>query len=208
MRSQDPTEQEFKLWEEMKAYDVDELHRQLTSENEMRRFAAAKALQVKGDPHTFEFSVRLTRHDDPKLRAVAAFILGQLGTPGRPFKSKSTSELTILLSDDPVADVRAEAAAAIGHLGPSSAARVLATVANDEDPDVRASVAFALGRMKDERSTKELLRLTYDSNDEVRLWALIGIKPLSSEVSEIRQRVAELLDDPSEEIRVEAASNN
>ena len=194
---------EFELWEEMRKYDSPRLHMELHSQDELRRFAAAKALHIKGKQDTFAYVLPLCDASNASLRAVAACVLGQLGTPERPFLERSLPILSRLLCLDPEASVRAEAAAALGHLASPDALDDLTTASKDMDADVRANAAFAFGKINNRKSIQELLRLTYDPDADVRMWAVIGLKCLSKESPVTRTRLAELLNDPSEGVREE-----
>jgi HEAT repeat protein len=167
---------EFALWDEMRSYDVARLHSELSATNDLRRFAAATALHFKGGKQTLTYALSLCESPDPLLRSVAARVLGQLGAPKRPFADQSIPVLSRMVLTDPDADVRADAAAALGHLGSSAAIEVLTIAANDSDADVRANVAFAFGKIADPRAIEQLTMLLRDLDPEVRDWADIGLK--------------------------------
>lgn len=194
----------FDLWDEMRSYNSQRLHAELHSINEKRRFAAASALHVKGDKDTLAYVLPLCSESNAYLRGVAARVLGQLGTPQRPFLAESIPVLSRLAIDDTDAEVRGEAAAALGHLASPTTLSVLSQASKDEDADVRANAAFAFGCIKHQDSIQELLRLTYDTDATVRLWAVIGLKRVSEGSPATQARLIELLNDPSAEVREES----
>ena len=117
------------------------------------------------------------------MREIAAFILGQLGTPERPFAAESFPVLGRLL-DDPYWEVRRAAAGAVGMLSgpgrqadPAIQGRLL-DLAGDRVPDVRASVAAALGTIDDARARSRLERLLDDDDPQVRDDAELGLELL------------------------------
>jgi len=195
---------EYELWEEMKLYELSRLHEELLSSEEMRRFAAAERLRLRGDNRTFEYVVSLSKAQDASYREVAAFIFGQLGTPNRPFRKQSIPILSDLLRYDPISKVRAGAAAALGHLSALESFEYLNDASEDKDADVRANVAFAFGAIKGEKVIEPLIRLTHDDDSEVASWAVLGLSILDVDSAVVRDRLMELLNDPREEIRDDA----
>jgi HEAT repeat protein len=190
----------YELWEEMKQYDLSRLHAELLSPEEMRRFAAAQQLHLRGDNRTFEYVVSLSKAQDASYRDVATFTLGQLGTPNRPFRKQSIPILSNLLRYDPISQVRAGAAAALGHLSALESFEYLNDASKDKDADVRASVAFALGTIKDEKAIQPLIKLTHDDDSEVVSWAVVGLITLDMDSPIVRDRFVEMLNDTREEI--------
>lgn len=203
LTTSDDADIEFYLWKEMKKYALEDLHNELISEHALRRFTSAKELHLRGESFTFEYA-KLLCDSDIFSREIGAFILGQLGTPNRPFMASSIPILTRLLKFDIEPAVRSAAASALGHLASAQSLDTLVEAAKDIDSSVRGAVAFALGEVGGQGSIKPLLRLTYDEVTDVVEWALIGIGQLDFNTASIRDRYAELLDDPREEIFEEA----
>lgn len=191
---------EYKTWEEMKQYDIFQLHKELISPEEIRRFTSARELQIRGDNRTFEYVASLSNMPNALYREVAAFILGQLGTPERPFRKQSIPILSNLLRYDPIPQVRAAAAAALGHLSSLESFEYLNDASRDKDADVRASIAFALGKIKDEKAIQPLIKLTHDDDGEVVSWAVVGLITLDIDSPIVRDRFVEMLNDTREEI--------
>jgi HEAT repeat protein len=162
-------------------YGEDELFACIADADTILRTAAARALQAKGSRRVFDRVLPLAGHPRHNMREIAAFILGQLGTPDRPFAAESFPALGRLL-DDPYWEVRRAAAAAVGSLsGPGCQApravqdRVIALAA-DATPDVRTSVAVALGTIDDNRAKACLERLLDDEDQTVREDAQLGLE--------------------------------
>lgn len=186
---------EYELWEEMKNYNSDRLRTELSSHDELRRFAAAGELTIRGENETFTYASTLANMPEASFREVSARILGQLGTPNRPFLESSLPILCNLLQSDPDYQVRAAAAAALGHLGSSKSLEYLICAVTDKEADVRKSVAFALGNICDERALNPLLTLTYDIDCDVACWAVIGLRLLRVNSMIVRDRLVQMLND-------------
>lgn len=171
---------DFETLEEMKVYGPTRLKMETMSPDRTRRFAAAKILHLFGDADTAHHALALTGSAVAEHREVGAFLLGQLGTASLPVRRASVRVLSQLLTADDVADVRAEAAAALGHLKSRESVEVLCLASADSDPDVRANSAFALGRIGGNRAKRVLHVLSRDEDHEVREWAALGLKSVST----------------------------
>lgn len=194
---------EYELWEEMKHYSLSQLHSELISSEELRRWAAARELQVRGQAETFSYLITLSKMPDASFREIAAFALGQLGTPNRPFIKQSTPILIDLLKHDLDVRVRAAAASALGYLASPDSFEFLKNASLDKEADVRANVAFALGLLQDERSIQPLISLTRDNDNDVACWAVIGLRSLNINSPAISERFVEMLSDSRESIQDE-----
>lgn len=135
------------------------------------RTAAARELQLRGGELALTAAKHLRESKQAKNREIAAFLLGQLGAPKRPFKKESIPILSELLFDRS-SSVREAAAAALGHLKSSAAIAVLVEASNDPSANVRSAVAFALSKFPNNDIAKKCLKLlSNDSAEEVRRWA-------------------------------------
>lgn len=162
----------------LKSWTVAGLLNLLLEDDVIVRTSAARELQLRGGEEAFN---RLTQHlcdVRDEVREIAAFTLGQLGTPEFPFRTRSLL-LLLPLANDQAACVRACAAAAIGHLCydsmSSDAEDVLLRLAKDLDKDVRACAAYALSNGRDSPRIREALAtLASDPEEEVRKYADLG----------------------------------
>lgn len=193
---------DLELWEKFRACSLGQLHQALGSQNEPERFAAARELQVRGQATTFELSTSLAKNNNAVLREMSAFVLGQLGTPGRPFRHLSLPVLNRLLEDS-VFTVRAAAAAALGHLKAHESLTLLEKTAEDTEAEVRSNVAFALGNIPCDRSVELLLALTWDSDQEVVSWAVLALIMLDANTLEVRERFVKMLNTSRKDVRDE-----
>lgn len=159
------------VFQALQLYEDSALVQFLYDENSIVHSAAARELQIRGSKIAFDAAIELIEQPDAKLRDIGCFMLGQIGKD-RPFKAQSIPLLVKHLSADESADVRAQCAAALGHLKADEAAPTLIVAAREESVDVRASVAAAIGHLTPSPALRELLRvLLTDKDNEVREWA-------------------------------------
>ena len=139
-------------------------------------WTAVTALHWLGSREVLDEALKLTASDNPRTRARAADILGQLGVPERTFPEECLCAMVDLLNNDADPRVLEAAAVALGHLPeePRGTGALVKLVAHD-DPEIRFGVAFALGGRTDPESIAALIRLTNDDKDEVRDWATFGL---------------------------------
>lgn len=167
--------------------------------------AASSQLTTRGGSIIFLKAVEFCISSNSSIRAEGAFILGQLGTPERPFREESTPLLIDLLEKDQDDSVRASAAAALGHLRDSLAIPHLIRSAGDRSAEVRFDTAFALGCFNSPDVIASLITLSIDPDDDVRNWATFGIGTcLDIDTNEIREALVARLSEDDSEIRGEA----
>jgi len=189
--------------EKLKNLENEALHLDLGSHDSLMRFTAAKELQIRGEEKTYHLAKNLCNSSNKMMREVGAFILGQLGTPALPFLTQSIPILSTLLINDLSAEVRACAASSLGHLASSNSFDVLASCIRDDNSKVRENIAFALGCLRDERGIPSLLTLAEDVDPNVRNWAVFSIRNVGSGSPVVRDKFAQMLNDPSQEVRRE-----
>lgn len=115
-----------------------------------------------------------------------------IGATGHSEAAVSQNSIPIaiyLLANDASHEVRAAAAAALGHLGASEASNELIKGAGDSSSEVRTCVAFALGAMTPSQEVKAALhKLTNDKDQEVRDWAKLSMEILHDKPTKKRRR--------------------
>jgi HEAT repeat protein len=129
------------IYQALEGYPTKSLLPFLRDRSAIVRTAAARHLQIRADSEVFEHAMQLVDSSTRQDREIAAFILGQLGTPDRPFKAASIAPLEKLCADA-AHEVRVAALAALGHLGASAAAQSIRRARRDSHPDVRAMAAY------------------------------------------------------------------
>ena len=164
------------LFQALKQYSTSALLPMLGGKDAIVRVAAARELQTRGGDDVFEVAASFVKSSRHESREIAAFLLGQLGTPKLPYRGQSLPLLTALLKDD-YYEVRSAAAAALGHLHAEEALGELIMLASDAEPEVRECVAFALGLIKANKQSIDVLRrLSEEQNKDVREWAEFALE--------------------------------
>jgi len=170
--------QETERWAELKSEPTTVLLDLLCDDDELTRFVAAKELHMRGERVAFDRAVELRGSAEGHVREIAAFLLGQLGTPKFPFKEETVPLLEPMLTTDPWPRVREAAAIGLGHLKATTALQSLLGKAGDPDPGVRGGVAVALGSLGSPEAFPALKALYQDEDEEVRGWAELGLELL------------------------------
>lgn len=167
------------VWKALQRYSTAKLIALLSDHDPIVRTSSAKQLHLRGTKAVFRTAAELCEQESDDLREIGVFLLGQLGTPQRPFRRESIPIASNLLMNDSSHEVRAAAAAALGHLGATETSHELIQVAGDSSPEVRACIAFALGAMKPSQEIDNVLRsLFHDQDGEVREWAELSLEIL------------------------------
>jgi HEAT repeat protein len=143
------------------------------------RWKAVGVLHARGDVETFTEARRLCAGDSRKERVLGVDILGELGTPQRPFIDKTLSLLRYLAAVDDDVRVLHAVLIAFGHLRDQRALPSVIELAAHEDPTVRYGAAYALshvlGRPPDPAGLAALRRLAKDPDEDVADWAALGL---------------------------------
>ncbi|WP_248962390.1 HEAT repeat domain-containing protein [Sphaerisporangium perillae] len=143
------------------------------------RWNAVDALHARGDLETFTEARRLCASDSGVERVLGVDILGELGTPHRPFLDKSLSVLRYLAAADDDVRVLHAVLIAFGHLRDQRALPSVIQLSTHPDPTVRYGAAYALshvlGRPADPAGLAALRRLARDEDEDVADWAALGL---------------------------------
>lgn len=138
------------------------LARTLNDPSELTRLRMAENLERIG-PLATEPLVEALESGDPRAQVLAARILGNLRA------AEAGPSLRRAMLGSQLADVRAQAALALGRIGNPDDVVVLQEAAEDEDWPVRAQVANALGTIGDLSTIPTLKKLSIDEEWWVRL---------------------------------------
>lgn len=162
----------------LKKWTVSSILKLLEDDDYVVRTLASRELHQRGGQDVFDEMVKFSSSPTGFVREIAAFVLGQLGTPNMPFKNESLPILLRLITDDQ-SEVRAAAAAAMGHICfsnmPEEVEESLYKAASDVDNDVRCCVASSLGNASRTDKTWAVLDvLLQDSDSQVREYAQLG----------------------------------
>lgn len=119
------------------------------------------------DAHAVPLLKRFLEHDDPRVRARAAFALGTIG-------DYTAGGVLLAAMEDSDAEVRAESAEALGTLQYEQALPLLERGLSDGDLSVKMNCAVALSRLGDEGRAvlEEALLTTGEAQREIAAEAL------------------------------------
>ena len=163
------------------------------------------ALAWRGDETVLAAARELSHRDDPRARAVAAYVLGQLGVPERTFPAESAAALEELEAREQDPEVLAAIASAFGHLGAPHGLETLLRLRRHPDARVREGAADALAGRDDERVFEALVELTSDPEPSIRDWATFALGTLSPlDTPVLRDALVARLDDTNDDARIEA----
>ncbi|MCI0485817.1 MAG: M56 family metallopeptidase [Blastocatellia bacterium] len=115
--------------------------------------------------------INALRDDDPVVRRIAAWALGEIRSP------RAIESLRQHLSDSD-ADVRAQAAQSLGDIEDKQPVEDLMLALKDPYPQVRLKAAHALGDIRDRRSLPALTTALEDPDENVRDKARWAIKEI------------------------------
>jgi len=165
----------------------------------------AAALAWRGSPQVLEAARELAGRDDPRARAVAAWVLGQLGVPDRTLPAESAAELEKVAAGEQDPEVLATIASAFGNLGPPFGIETLLRLRRHPDARVREGAADALAGRQDERVFDALIELSADPDPGIRDWATFALGTLSPlDTPSLRDALAARLGDEDDDTRIEA----
>ena len=163
------------------------------------------ALAHRGDAEVLARVRALAGEADPRARGVAAYVLGQLGTPVRSFPAESAAALEAMAAGEADPEVLAAVAHGFGHLGEAYGLETLLRLGTHRDARVREAAAIALAGRADDRAVGALIELTRDGAPEVRDWATFALGTLApQDTPELRDALEARLADTDPETRLEA----
>jgi HEAT repeat protein len=115
-------------------------------------------------------------------RELLARVLGEVA-------SADLGDELLVLTTDPLPEVRASAARALAHSDPDLAFPTLAVLANDPEWFVRLRAVVAVGFLADKRKIRVLLRAVCDLNRHVRQRAATVLAKMEPDLNEILIRI-------------------
>ena len=163
------------------------------------------ALAHRGGEEVLFRARAMASSSDPTERGVAAYLLGQLGTPVRTFPAESAAALEGMAASESDPEVLAAVAHGFGHLGEVYGLDTLLRLAGHPEARVREAAAIALAGRDGDRPLGALITLSSDESSDVRDWATFALGMLApQDTPELRAALAARLEDPDPETRVEA----
>jgi methionyl-tRNA formyltransferase len=163
------------------------------------------ALAARGNAETLEAMIALATDEDPELRELAAYILGQLGATVPALPAEQEAALRAMAERERNPHVLSAIICAFGHLGGKAGHDWLLAQRGHADTYVREAVAFALGGRPGEDTLHALIDLSRDADAKVRDWATFALGTLADQDDPVlRDALAARLQDPDEDTRMEA----
>jgi HEAT repeat protein len=136
---------------------------------------AMAVLHARGTKDVLEAGRALCGSKEPKLRALGAEILGQLGSPDRTFPEECCDALLAVLKDEQNTAVLVSVLFALGHLGNRRAEPHVIALRKHKEEMVRHAVGFALYMSESPAAVQALLELLDDPSNLVRDWAATSL---------------------------------
>ena len=163
------------------------------------------ALAYRGNEEVLFRACAMAEDGDALERGIAAFLLGQLGTPVRTFPGESAAALEAMAAREQDPGVLEAIAHGFGHLGEPYGLDPLLALARHPEARVREAAAIALAGREAPGAMDALIRLSHDERSEVRDWATFALGMLAAQDTiELREALAARLADPDPETRLEA----
>lgn len=168
-------------------------------------YNALAVLHTRGTRGVLEAALSLCAAPDPRRRVLGAMILGELGSPERPFPEECCDALLDLVRHDRDLKVLVAAVSALGHLRNRRCEPELIALKNHPDEEIRHSVAFALCGTENPASVQALLELMEDPYEMARDCATTSIgQTVSVDGPEIRAALLRRANDIDDITRAEA----
>lgn len=171
---------------------------------------AIMTLERRGDRATFDAMRALLDHPEPRRRAFAADVLGQLAHAAEGEAAESLPEQCfdalakqLTGEDDPA--VLAAIGVAFGHLHDPRAVELVLPLATHGDDRVRHGVVMALMGHDTPEALGALIGLSTDADDDIRNWATFALGTQTEvDTPALRAALIARLDDRDPETRGEA----
>lgn len=104
-------------WQRVRELELHELLKFVNSKSTTVRELVVQEMHIRGSEDVFRAACSLTASTKARVRSAGFLVLGQLGTPERPFRAESVPILLDGLERERTILVRCSIAYAIGHLG-------------------------------------------------------------------------------------------
>src|SRR5205807_6775221 len=138
----------------------------LSEEDEEAAWQPVVVLHYRGTREIFEIARNLCESQIPKGRKLGVDILGQLGTPERPFKDESLPILFALIENEQDTEVLSSVGVSLGHINDARVIKPLIKLKNHPSADVRFGVVHGLLGQEDDLAIKTLIELSKDEAED------------------------------------------
>lgn len=171
-------------WQRVRQLTNTELLCFVRSKNALVRDLVIREFHVRPSREVLEISLSLTLEGRAVARSAGYLILGQLGSPNRPFREESMPAIMRGIESEKSTLVRCAIAYAIGHLVPPKTfheqiINTLLYYLDSKSKQLRVAVAFAVAGLSQSDQLDQLVkRLLADSDQDVREWVEISLEAI------------------------------
>jgi len=171
-------------WQRVKQLTNAELLCFVRSKNALVRDLVIREFHVRPSRDVLEIALSLLHEKKAIARAAGYLILGQLGSPDRPFRDDSMPPILRGIESEKSPSVRCAIAYAIGHLVPPRPFHEqiiggLLRFLDAKEKSLSVSIAFAIaGLSLSDRLDQLMKRLLADGDQDVREWVEISLESI------------------------------
>ncbi|MFT3960593.1 hypothetical protein [Propionivibrio sp.] len=180
------TKAEFDLhilaWQRVRELTNAELLCFIRSKNTQVRDLIIREFHVRPSREVLEIALSLVNEKKAVARAAGYLILGQLGSPDRPFRNDSIPAIMKGIESEKLPSVRCAIAYAIGHLAPPKIFHEQIIVGflrylDTKNRSLQEAVAFAVAGLSPSDRLNQLIEvLLADGDQDIREWVEIGLE--------------------------------
>lgn len=173
-------------WQRVKQLTNDELICFIQSKNAVVRDLVIREFHTRPSREVFEIAASLVREKKTVMRVAGYLILGQLGTPDRPYRDDSMPLLMHGLDSEKTVSVLCAIAYAVGHLAPPRALHEkivdgLSRCLDQKVKPLQVAVAFAVAGLSiSDRLDRLLKKLLSGGDQDVKEWVGISLDAIRS----------------------------
>lgn len=174
--------------------------------NEEGEEPALLVLQKSRSREVYEHAAKYCASSLPNEREAGVLVM--MRGPGTEFRDNAADIVKQLASRETDDSVMCALAYALCHLDVTDRAEFLRRAANSPSAETRFAAAYSLGPLSDDGLIETKIALSKDDDAEVRSWATFSLHLSLEENQRARQDIRnaffERLNDPDEEVRIEA----
>lgn len=173
-------------WQRVKQLTNSELLCFVCSKDALVRDLVIQEFHVRPSREVFEIASALVHDKRARAREAGYLILGQLGSPDRPFRDESMPLIMQGLELERLVSAQCAIAFAIGHLVPPKALHGkiiddLLRYLDGNRKSLQVAVAFAVAGLSISDQLNRLLeKLLSDGNEDVKEWVEISLEAIQS----------------------------
>ncbi len=173
-------------WQRVKQLTNRELLCFICSKDALVRDLIIREFHLRPSREVFEIAVALIHDKRAQARESGYLILGQLGSPNRPFRDDSMPLIMLGLESERSVSVQCAIACAIGHLEPPQSFHTkiidgFLRYLDSNRKSLQLAIAFAVARLSTSDQLDRLLEKLLSSGDpDVKEWVEIGLEAIQS----------------------------